>query len=52
MRGCDDVTIIFASADHEATVIADLHDGARMLAWTATLAGARLFGHLRAGRPA
>jgi hypothetical protein len=28
MRGCDDVTIIFASADHEATAIADLHDGA------------------------
>jgi hypothetical protein len=28
MRGGDDVTIIFASADHKATAIADLHDGA------------------------
>jgi len=28
MRGGGDVTIIFASADHKATAIADLHDGA------------------------
>jgi hypothetical protein len=28
MRGGDDLTVIFASADHKATAIADLHDSA------------------------